>query len=111
MSRASQALVAAVTAGAVYSASRKLQAKLGYRFAGRNVFITGGSRGLGFVLARRLMIEGARVAICARDERELREAQQRLVQDPRIPEGTPLLALAADVTDADAMRRAVNQVT
>ncbi|MCA9154578.1 MAG: SDR family NAD(P)-dependent oxidoreductase [Planctomycetales bacterium] len=111
MSRASQALVAAVTAGAVYSASRKLQAKLGYRFAGRNVFITGGSRGLGFVLARQLMIEGARVAICARDERELREAQQRLVQDPRISEGTPLLALAADVTDADAMRRAVNQVT
>jgi len=35
------------------------------------VFITGGSRGLGLILAREFAAEGARVAVCAQDEAEL----------------------------------------
>ena len=50
-----------------------------YRFDGKVVAITGGSRGLGLVLARRLVERGARVAICARDENELRRAEEDLV--------------------------------
>lgn len=45
-----------------------------YDFAGRVVLIAGGSRGLGLILAKRLLHEGARVCICARDSRELRRA-------------------------------------
>ena len=45
-----------------------------YSFAGRVVLITGGSRGLGLVMARQLAAEGARVALMARDERELARA-------------------------------------
>jgi NAD(P)-dependent dehydrogenase (short-subunit alcohol dehydrogenase family) len=40
----------------------------------KTVLITGGSRGLGLVMAREFASEGARVAICARDERELQRA-------------------------------------
>ena len=47
-------------------------------FAGRNVLITGGSRGLGLVLARQLAEEGARVCILARDEAELARARVQL---------------------------------
>jgi NAD(P)-dependent dehydrogenase (short-subunit alcohol dehydrogenase family) len=36
------------------------------------VLITGGSRGLGLVLAREFAAQGARVAVCARDEDDLR---------------------------------------
>ena len=36
--------------------------------------ITGGSRGLGLVLARQLAAEGARITLIARDENELRRA-------------------------------------
>jgi NAD(P)-dependent dehydrogenase (short-subunit alcohol dehydrogenase family) len=39
---------------------------------GKVVLITGGSRGLGLVLAREFASCGARVAICARDEEDLR---------------------------------------
>lgn len=43
--------------------------------AGARVLITGGSRGLGLVLAREFARRGARVAICARDAEELQRAQ------------------------------------
>ncbi|HZS04544.1 MAG TPA: SDR family NAD(P)-dependent oxidoreductase, partial [Blastocatellia bacterium] len=47
---------------------------------GKRVLITGGSRGLGLVLARRLADEGAHLIICARDRDELDLASDDLVQ-------------------------------
>lgn len=46
-----------------------------YDFKDKVVLITGGSRGLGLVLAREFAREGGRLVICARDEAELRRAQ------------------------------------
>ncbi|MFW6079060.1 MAG: SDR family NAD(P)-dependent oxidoreductase, partial [Gemmatimonadota bacterium] len=43
--------------------------------SGRSVLITGGSRGLGLLLAREFGRLGARVAICARDPLELDRAR------------------------------------
>lgn len=45
-----------------------------YDFKDKVVLITGGSRGLGLVLAREFAAEGARLVICARDEDELDRA-------------------------------------
>jgi NAD(P)-dependent dehydrogenase (short-subunit alcohol dehydrogenase family) len=45
---------------------------------GRSVLVTGGSRGLGLVLAREFLREGAGVAICARDAAELERAREIL---------------------------------
>ena len=45
-----------------------------YDFAGKSVVITGGSRGLGLVMARQLADEGAKLTLVARDEEELRRA-------------------------------------
>src|SRR5450432_1012096 len=45
-----------------------------FSFAGKCVVITGGSRGLGLTIARRLAREGARLALLARDEKELKRA-------------------------------------
>jgi NAD(P)-dependent dehydrogenase (short-subunit alcohol dehydrogenase family) len=69
--------VAVGTAGALAGrwAARKRRTM---DFAGRNVIITGGSRGLGLVLARQLASEGARICLLARDEGELARARAQL---------------------------------
>lgn len=45
-----------------------------YSFRGRVVLLTGGARGLGLAMARRLVAEGARVWLVARSGDELRDA-------------------------------------
>jgi short-subunit dehydrogenase len=79
-----------------------------YDLSRRVVLITGGSRGLGLVLARQAIVEGARVAICARDEAELERARQDLLQDGA-PEAD-VMTLARDVTDAVDVRTMVAEV-
>ena len=70
-----------------------------YSFRNRTVVVTGGSRGLGLVLARQFAAAGARVAICARHEKELRDA----VEDLR-GRGAAVVAMTCDVTDRDDVR-------
>ena len=53
--------------------------------------MTGGSRGLGLVMARQLIEAGARLAICARDTSELERARTELEQ-----RGGEVLALPCD---------------
>ena len=68
----------------------------------RVVLVTGGSDGLGFALAERLVAEGARVAICGRDRGRLDEAAARLDRGPG-----QVLAERADVTVATDLERFV----
>jgi NAD(P)-dependent dehydrogenase (short-subunit alcohol dehydrogenase family) len=63
---------------------------------GRVAVVTGGSRGLGLVLARELVREGARVAICARDQAELDRARTQLERS-----GAAVLPLTCDITSRD----------
>ena len=74
--------------------------------AGRAVLITGGSRGLGLIMARELAGQGCRVAICARDETELESARRDLEA-----RGADVLALRCDVSDHGDVQRTVQQVT
>lgn len=71
-----------------------------YDLRGKTILLTGGSRGLGLAIARQLILQGARVAICARDAAELERAQAELSQQGEV------LALPCDVTD----RQQVNQM-
>ncbi len=46
-----------------------------YDLKDKTVLITGGSRGLGLVMAREFAREGSRLVLCARDEKELEQAR------------------------------------
>ncbi len=67
-----------------------------YDFLDRTVLITGGSRGLGLVLARQLARRGARLILCARDAHELERAEADLHA-----RGHGVLTIACDITQRD----------
>ncbi len=66
--------------------------------------VTGASRGIGFATAERLLSEGAKVAICARDRGRLDEAEQRLKVRGEV------LAVSADTANPDAREAFVHAV-
>ncbi|MBD0336862.1 MAG: SDR family NAD(P)-dependent oxidoreductase, partial [Cyanobacteria bacterium Co-bin13] len=76
----------------------------GYDLQGKTILMTGGSRGLGLVMARQLIEAGARLAICARDEAELERAQAELSQ-----QGGNVFSLTCDVTNQAQVEQMVQQ--
>jgi NAD(P)-dependent dehydrogenase (short-subunit alcohol dehydrogenase family) len=97
--------VGAAAAGALIGAravSRRVNA---YSFRGKVALITGGSRGLGLVIARQLADEGARLAICARDEAELERAREQLAAS-----GAEVLSVPCDVTDNNSVKSMMRSV-
>ncbi len=87
-------LAAAAGAGALIGVRAALKKWREYDLRDKTVLITGGSRGLGLVLARELAREGARLSICARDPQELERARVDLTR-----RGAEVLAVPCDVTD------------
>lgn len=79
-----------------------LHARTPYSFNGKVALITGGSRGLGLVLARQLLEQGASVALMARDEAELQRAADELRQ-----RGGDTLTYAGDVAVKEEAEGAV----
>ncbi len=93
----------ALAGGTAYLLARALRQP--HRLAGGVALITGGSRGLGLLLAHELGRKGMRVVICARDEEELERARQSLAAD-----GVDVTALPVDVTDREGVRTLVADV-
>lgn len=98
-------LAAAGVAAAALGARAAWRARTAWDLRGRTVLVTGGSRGLGLLLAREFGRHGARVAICARDESTLARARADLAARE-----IESLALACDVGDRDAVALLVDAV-
>jgi NAD(P)-dependent dehydrogenase (short-subunit alcohol dehydrogenase family) len=92
----------AVAVGAYAAARALIRGRRYYDLADKTVIVTGGSRGLGLVLARECVSEGARVVICARDEAELDRARADLEA-----RGGAVLAVPCDVTDQEQAEQMV----
>jgi NAD(P)-dependent dehydrogenase (short-subunit alcohol dehydrogenase family) len=73
-------------------------------FNGRVVVITGGSRGLGLVIARQLAVEGARLCLLARSEEELRRAAEQF------PPDTEVMTVRCDIRRRADVRAAVDVI-
>jgi NAD(P)-dependent dehydrogenase (short-subunit alcohol dehydrogenase family) len=76
-----------------------------YSLRDKVALITGGSRGLGLVLARQICAERGKVALIARDAGELSRAKADLV-----PRGGVVLTVQCDLLDAAQIESAVRQV-
>ncbi len=95
--------LAAAGIGAALGLRALLRPRMNFR--DKTVLITGGSRGLGLILARDFLKEGARVAICGRDAATLERARTEL---ERL--GGEVLAVPCDVTDPVKVEALVSAV-
>ena len=76
-----------------------------YDLKDKTVLITGGSRGLGLVMAREFAREGARLVLCARDQEELDQA--RLDLENR---GAEVMVVPCDVTNQQDVKSMIAAV-
>jgi NAD(P)-dependent dehydrogenase (short-subunit alcohol dehydrogenase family) len=74
-------------------------------FAGRTVVISGGSRGLGLEMARCFARERAAIALLARDEGELQNAQRELQATD-----VNVLSLRCDIRDEQDIQKSVGRI-
>jgi ketoreductase len=78
---------------------------------GRTAIVTGGGRGIGLAIARAFAAQGARVAICGRDEAVLNEALPLInVAANAAAKDGEALALPYDMRDRDGVRDLVREV-
>src|SRR5947208_10327152 len=76
-----------------------------YSLHNKVALITGGSRGLGLVLARQICAQDGKVALIARDPDELARAKADLA-----PRGGVVLTIECDLLDAGQIQSAVRQI-
>lgn len=97
---------ALVTAGsALFVAATLINRRHRFPLARKNVLITGGSRGLGLLLAQEFSRRGAHVAICARDADELERARLVLAQ-----RGFQVMPLVCDINVQEEVLAVVRNV-
>jgi len=94
--------VAGTAAGAILAS--RLLAHNSYNLKDKVVLITGGSRGLGLVMAREFQARGAKVAICARDAEELLKAEDDLQARGEA------FAIKCDVTNKNEVEEMIDRV-
>src|SRR5512146_208538 len=71
----------------------------------KTAIVTGGARGIGAAIARRLSADGFQVAVLDLDEAGAKATAASIVES-----GGQAIGVAADVSDEDAVRAAVAQV-
>src|SRR5215203_3119199 len=97
-------LAGAAGAAAVFAASRAMRNRHAIEFRDRVVVISGGSRGLGLIMARRFAAEGARLVLLARDPEELDRARAQL------PAEAEVMTIRCDIRRRGDVRAAMTTV-
>jgi len=99
------ALAAGALAVGAALLARGLRSSRTIHFQNRSVIITGGSRGLGLLIARELGREGARLTLAARDQAELERARQDLES-----RGIDAATVTCDVGNGTQAARLIDEV-
>lgn len=104
MTSTQRKLLAAGAAAGLWAAAR-LAHRWRQSFRDKVVVITGGSRGLGLVLARRFAAEGAWLALLARDADELHRAERDLARFD-----VPVVSVACDLRSQEEATNAIGDI-
>ena len=96
-------MLAGATAAGTLAAVRLIRRSEPYSFRDKSVFITGGARGLGFLMAEFLAEEGARLTLISRDGNELNQARHKLVRT-----GARVATSVCDVRDENQVKEAID---
>jgi short-subunit dehydrogenase len=104
MNRRQKVLLGAATALMVRAIQRRIQTR--HSFTGQSVVITGGSRGLGLILAREMAAEGARLTILGRDRDSLTDAADELAVNYDVD----VLAIPGDISDREHVANVIDRV-
>ncbi len=99
------ALAAGVVGGVAAALAVRSFRRPRFDLNGRTVIVTGGGRGLGYLLAREFAWRGARVFITSRTTADLRRAERRLRDS-----GLDVTALSCDIREITQVARLVSQV-
>jgi NAD(P)-dependent dehydrogenase (short-subunit alcohol dehydrogenase family) len=99
-------LMLAAGAGGIAAMGSVLRSSRHLALHNKVVLVTGGSRGLGLLLAKEFAGEGARVAICARDEAELERARKQLQREA----GFDVLTLVCDVRERVQVEQMMREI-
>jgi short-subunit dehydrogenase len=109
MTRKDALVTAGIAAGGLLMgmalAAEARRARRAIELDGMAALVTGGSRGLGLLIARELGHQGAHVVLMAREQAELDRAERQLRD-----EGLDVSTVAGDVSRADDAHRAVDMV-
>src|SRR5262252_3528565 len=103
MKRNISAIAAASVVCGLALVSKALRRTRTIDFNGRVALVTGGSRGLGLLIARELGSQGAKLVIAARDEDELSRAKADL-----LARGIEAATIVTDLATAAEAERVVN---
>jgi NAD(P)-dependent dehydrogenase (short-subunit alcohol dehydrogenase family) len=98
-------LLATIGVGVLAAYAVMKQKRPRYDFRNKTILITGGSRGLGLVLARAFAKEKAKIAICARNGDELKRAKEDLEN-----RGAEVLTVVCDVRDENQVKEMFEKV-
>ena len=74
--------------------------------SGKNVLVTGGSKGLGYSVSKALSTAGAQVALCSRNQQEAAEAASSIQEET----GNAVQGFAADVRSKEQVNNLVSDV-
>src|SRR5262249_28244675 len=96
-------IIAGASAVGAAAALGLLARRSGYSFQDKAVFITGGSRGLGLLMAREFAEQGARLALVSRDSESLQAAESELMDL-----GNSVRTLTCDVRDRAQVQGAID---
>ena len=96
-------IIAGASAVGAVAALGLLARRWEYSFQDKAVFITGGSRGLGLLMAREFAEQGARLTLVSRDSESVEAAESELMDL-----GTSVLTLSCDVRDRAQVQGAID---